>query len=32
MPIGWDGPNMPTEGYSVCMPIVIINYKVRGIK
>ena len=32
MPIGWNGLSMPTEGCSVHMPIVIINYKVRGVK
>ena len=32
MPIGWNGFHMPTEVCSVCMPIVIINFKVRGVK
>ena len=32
MPIGWNGLSMPTEGCSVCMPIVIINFKVRGVE
>ena len=32
MPFGWNGLSMPTEVCSVCMPIVIINFKVRGIK
>ena len=32
MPIGWNGLNMPTEGCSVCMPIVIINFKARSVK
>ena len=32
MPIGWNGLSMPTEGCSVCMPIVIINFKVSGVK
>ena len=32
MPIAWNGLNMATEGCSVCMPIVIINFKVRGVK
>ena len=32
MPIGWNGLNMPTEGCSVYMPIVITNFKVRGFK
>ena len=26
MPIGWNGLSMPTEGCSVFMPIVIINF------
>ena len=30
MPIGWEGLSMPTDGCSVCMPIVIINSKLRG--
>ena len=29
MPIAWNGLTMPTEGCSVCMAIVIINFKVR---
>ena len=32
MPINWNGLSMPTEGCSVHMPIVIINFKVRGVK
>ena len=32
MPIGWNGLTMPIEGCSVCMPIVITNFKVRGVK
>ena len=32
MPIGWNGLSMLTEGCSLCMPIVIINFKVRGVK
>ena len=32
MPIAWNGLSMPTEGCSVCMPIAIINFKVRGVK
>ena len=32
MSIGWSGLSMPTEGCSVHMPIVIINFKVRGVK
>ena len=32
MSIGWNGLSMPTEGWSVCMPIVITNFKVRGVK
>ena len=31
MPIGKNGLGMPTKGCSVCMPIVIINFKVRGV-
>ena len=27
MPIGWNGLSMPTEGYSVCMPIIITNLR-----
>ena len=26
MPIVWNGLSMPTEGCSVCIPIVIINF------
>ena len=32
MPIGWNGLSMPTEGCTVCMSTVIINFKVRGVK
>ena len=32
MPIVWNELNMPTEGCSVHMPIVITNFKVRGVK
>ena len=32
MPIGLNGLGMPTEGCSVCMPIVIISFKVRDVK
>ena len=32
MPKGWNELSMPTEGWLVCMPIVIINFKVRGVK
>ena len=32
MPIGWNGLNMPTERHSVCMPIIIANFKLRGVK
>ena len=32
MPIDWNGLSMPTEGCSACMPIFIINFKVRGVK
>ena len=30
MPIGWNGLSLPTEGCSVCMPIVIINFYGQG--
>ena len=30
MPIVWEGLSMPTNGSSVCMPIVITNSKLRG--
>ena len=30
MPIGWEGLNMPTDGCSVHIPIIIINSKLRG--
>ena len=32
MPIGWNGLSMPTSGWSVCMPIVITNFEIRGVK
>ena len=32
MPIGCNGLSMPTEGCSVCKPIVIINFKARGVE
>ena len=32
LPIGWNGLSMTTEVCSVVMPIVIINFKVRGVK
>ena len=32
MPIGWKGLSMPTDGCSVCMPIIIVNYKFSGAK
>ena len=32
LPIGWNGLSMHTEGYSVCIPIAITNFKVRGVK
>ena len=32
MPTGWNGLSMPTDGYSVHMPIVIANFKVGGVK
>ena len=31
MSIGWNELSMPTEGCSVCMPIVIVNFKVGGV-
>ena len=30
--IGWNGLSMPTNVCSVCMPIGIVNFKVRGVK
>ena len=30
MPIGWEGLNMPADGCSVHMPIIITNSKLRG--
>ena len=32
MPIGWNGLSMPTEGCSVHMPIIITNFKLRGVE
>ena len=32
MSIGWNGLSIPPEGCSVCMPVVIINFKVSGVK
>ena len=32
IPIVWNGLSMPTEGCSVCMLIVITNFKVRCVK
>ena len=32
MPVGWNGLSMPTDGCSVHMPIVITDFKVRGVK
>ena len=32
MAIGWNGLSMPTEGCSVWMPIVITNFKARGVE
>ena len=32
MPIGWNGLSMSTEGCSVCMPIIITNFKVRTVE
>ena len=32
MPMGWEGLSMPTDGCSVCIPIIIINSKLRGAK
>ena len=31
MPIDWNGQSMCTEGISVCMSIVNINFKVQGV-
>ena len=30
MPIGWNGLGMPLKGCSVCMSIIITNFKVKG--
>ena len=30
MPTGWEGLSMPTDGCSVCMPIITTNSKLRG--
>ena len=32
MPIGWEALCMPTDGCSVCMPIIIINFKLRDVE
>ena len=32
MPIGWNGLSMPNEGCSVCMPIIITNFKLRSVE
>ena len=32
MPIGQNGLSMPAEGSSACMPIIISNFKVRGVE
>ena len=32
MSTGWNGLSMPTEGCSVCMPIIITNFQVRGVE
>ena len=32
MPIGWNRLSMSNEGCSVCMPIIITNFKVTGVK
>ena len=32
MPIGWNGLSIPIEGCSVCMLIVITNFKVRSVE
>ena len=32
MSIGWNGLSMLTEGCSVCRPVVIINFKVGGVR
>ena len=29
---GWNGLSMPAEGSSMCMPIIIINSKLRGVE
>ena len=31
MTIGWNGLRMPTEGCSMHMPIIVTNFKVRGV-
>ena len=32
MLIGWNGLSMPTEGWSVHIPIIITNFQVIGVK
>ena len=32
MPIGWNGLSMPNKGCSVHMPIIITNFKLRGVE
>ena len=32
MHIGWNGLSMPTEGCSMHMPIIITNFKLRGVE
>ena len=32
MLIGWEGVSIPTDGCTVCIPIIIINSKLRGAK
>ena len=32
MPIGWEGLSMPTDGCSLCVPIITVNSKLRCAK
>ena len=32
MPIGLEGLSMPTDGCTVCMPIMFVNSKLWGVK
>ena len=32
MPIDWKGLSMPTEGCLACTPIIITNFKLRGVE